>query len=368
MYFGKFKVGFNLRPDTYTKKLGFINYKKIDDTWKHKTSYDNWIHTDIPEEEYDNDFVSGFVINNNVGYMSYGNGREPKVRILDPRGFEIEITMANFFHIISYGVSEGKMLNGSYCYAIVDERLTLINEQEFVKVKDTLKLYNPNEELVIGNIYYTSLSGKTDVYIYVGDSEETVMKRNKMVVETKPTFITYNQKYSFPEVSLTTKMNPKKFKSVDDKYKTVISESIKVNGGYQHLLGVDLTHVETKFNSLGSDRFSIFKKEFFMEIGDKIYRTDSDNNHYIGYALMYGLDKQNYYTDNLHKIMEVKNIQHGNNGVSDTVTYQAINTLTKAETLDILKDFTHKEMMGVKIFYYTYKHKLFSLIDECSKN
>lgn len=171
--FEKFKVGFNLRRDTYTNKLGFINHM-INGEYQLGRSYSNWIDSSVPEEEYDNDFVSGFIINNNIGYMSYGNGREPKVRVLDPRGFEIELTMSNFFHLISFGVQRGKMINGRLKYILINNRLSLIHEDDKdnllkVSVSEIIEV-SGDEPFVVGKIYYIKKNPEqfTNKYIYLG--------------------------------------------------------------------------------------------------------------------------------------------------------------------------------------------------------
>lgn len=361
MILKEFKVGISKREDTYTTKLGFINYKKLDGTWKHKISYDKWIDPNIPEEEYENDLQTGFVINNNVGYMSYGDGREPKVRILDPRGFEIEITMGNFFHIISYGVSEGKMLNGSYCYGIVNDRLTLVHEQEVVYEESPLRLYVKDEPLVIGNTYYTSFDGKTDRYIYVGEKEFEVMKRNKLTTVTKNVFIRIENRY-MQYAHMEYEVKPNKFKSVDATNQQLIAENIRLNGGFEHLIKTSYQKVTSDIKGgFGMDRYIAVGYVFFLNIGGKTYKTHIENAYNICWVRTNEFRLDDYYGHNLKNLTEVTEPVHIKDPMGDKLEYDEIKSYNQLETVELLKqEFT--------TYLYTYEYNILELLNESIKN
>ena len=58
----KINVGFQERKDTYTGKLGYVIY--YDDKGKlcKEKSWNNWRNKSIPNQEFDNEPISGFVL------------------------------------------------------------------------------------------------------------------------------------------------------------------------------------------------------------------------------------------------------------------------------------------------------------------
>lgn len=176
----KFKVGFNHRRDTYTTKLGFINplvseaTPKKSEKYQLGKSYDNWRDEKIDEEFYDNEPLSGFVLNYRVGGQSYGwSGREPKFRVLDPRGFEIEITLDNLVDLTEFGMGKGKVFEGELIYIYYNGRLTLINTEDSryknLYLKDKTDIKYDNEDFVVGGIYQTTEIGSESGFnLYLG--------------------------------------------------------------------------------------------------------------------------------------------------------------------------------------------------------
>lgn len=61
------KVGFNIREDTFTKKLGYIIYKK-DNEWKQEKSWNNWRQKYISPEEFEAKKLESF--NNLVAHYT----------------------------------------------------------------------------------------------------------------------------------------------------------------------------------------------------------------------------------------------------------------------------------------------------------
>ncbi len=123
------KVGFNKRPETYTGKLGYICY--FDKVWKLQPSWESWRDKkdeDLAPFEFDNEPISGFVINKKVGGYRYSwNTRATYCRIYDPRGFEIEISVDNLLYILDNKNSIiGKGLEGEYVYGFIRGKVVLI--------------------------------------------------------------------------------------------------------------------------------------------------------------------------------------------------------------------------------------------------
>lgn len=315
-----FKVGFNNRGDTYTQKLGFINTLKIDGTWKNKASYDKWVDNTIAEEEYDNIPLEGFVINNNVGYMSYGDGREPKVRVLDPRGFEIELTMANFFHIISFGVDSGKALVGEYVYCYIDERLSLMNTKDpnYKDLVDTKVKPFINQELVIGNCYYTTLSpyklsgwydkkNENERYIFIGKYKIPTFNRFGLYVKDKETNIFLNRNFKNKDETyiFDGKITKSKIKSFEENIEEdqVVLKNIKLNVFSPDLLIFELIN-ESKFGVHNDYRNSGYYEKFYY-LDDFIIKNPTNNKlYFITLVKNDNFNLGQYYTNMITNNME----------------------------------------------------------------
>lgn len=124
----KISVGFQNRSDTYTKKLAYVIYTDAKGVLRKEKSWNSWKSKDIPVEEYDNEPISGFVLNKKVGdYKSSWNHRSAAVRIYDPRGFEFEISVENLLFILQECTStKGKGLEGEFVYSWEGTELVLL--------------------------------------------------------------------------------------------------------------------------------------------------------------------------------------------------------------------------------------------------
>ena len=140
------KVGYNRRQDTYTGKLGYICY--FDKVWKLQSSWEKWRDKeseDLAPFEFNNEPISGFVLNKKVGGYGYWNARHTYCRIFDPRGFEIEISIDNLLYILeNRNCIIGKGLEGEYVYGFLRGKVILIpygtkecdNFIEYSKIKN----------------------------------------------------------------------------------------------------------------------------------------------------------------------------------------------------------------------------------------
>ena len=145
----KLKVGFNYRNDTYSNKLGYVIYYDDKGKLRKETSWNNWIekegdtHTyhdgkkyremrisaDYNPYDFENTPMSGFVLNKNTGGKSSYNwdDRISRVRVYDPRGFEIEISIPNLLFILQECISsKGKGLEGEFVYSWSGKELVLL--------------------------------------------------------------------------------------------------------------------------------------------------------------------------------------------------------------------------------------------------
>lgn len=215
----KFKVGITYRTDTYTRKLGFINPLVSEATdskpakYRLEKNYEKWRDSNIPEEFYDNEPLSGFVLNYQVGGKSYGwEGREPKFRVLDPRGFEIEITLPNLVELTEFGMGKGKVFEGELIYIYSDGHLALINTEDSrykeLYEKDQSHIKYDGENFVVGGIYQTTEVGSnTGFYLYLGEFYDFkhVKSKSKNIGDLKKTKFFYNIYY--PKLDALTTQN-----------------------------------------------------------------------------------------------------------------------------------------------------------------
>jgi hypothetical protein len=190
----KCKVGYNLRTDTYTGKLGYIIYND-GKTWRKENSWKNWIN--LPNEvirtkwnyelkkydefilddtfkpiEFDNIPTEGFVLNKKVGGNNYSwNPRQTYSRVYDPRGWEFEITIPNLLFILECTNSiKGKGLEGEFVYSWDGKDLVLLpcdseNYKSSVQFTELQSKKVSSKELKEG---YTYLNSKRQEVIYLG--------------------------------------------------------------------------------------------------------------------------------------------------------------------------------------------------------
>jgi hypothetical protein len=126
----RIKVGYQNRSDTYTGKLAYVIYYDEKNVLRKEKSWSHWRDESIPDTEYDNEPLEGFVINKKVGGVdgSYGwSARKTYCRVFDPRGFEIEITVPNLLWILeNCNCLKGKGLEGEFVYGWDGTDLVLV--------------------------------------------------------------------------------------------------------------------------------------------------------------------------------------------------------------------------------------------------
>ena len=168
----KIKVGYQERPDTYTKRLAYVIYYDQKGVLRKEKSWQTWRDQKIDSHDFDNVPTEGFVLNKKVGgYKSHWNYRDAHVRVYDPRNFEFEISVSNLLGILQEcDCSRGKGLEGKFVYAWEGTELVLLpaasedykNSQNFTKLQ-TQKV--KAKELILGASYQTK---RQEVYTYLG--------------------------------------------------------------------------------------------------------------------------------------------------------------------------------------------------------
>lgn len=107
-------VVFDKRSETYTGLLAYVLPYGNNKLLRDKPS---WGSKATEPEIFKNEPTSGFVLNNRTAKTYGSNKREVKVRVHDPRGFEVEISVENLLYILEFdGCEKGKSLNGEYVY------------------------------------------------------------------------------------------------------------------------------------------------------------------------------------------------------------------------------------------------------------
>lgn len=126
----KIRVGFRERPDTYKQILGFVVRLNEKGEQTNLNAWEGWRDKKMPPKDFTNEPTEGFVLNKGVGgaRRSYGwNARVEKVRVHDPRGWEIEIDVDNLLNILKEcDCSRGKGLEGKFVYAWNKQQLILL--------------------------------------------------------------------------------------------------------------------------------------------------------------------------------------------------------------------------------------------------
>ena len=171
----KINVGFQNRDDTYTGKLAYVIYYDEKGKLRKEKSWNSWRDENIPNIEYENVPLEGFVLNKKVGDYAgyYGEHRKAYTRIYDPRGFEFEITIENLLWILENATSyPGKGLNGLFRYGWLGKDLLLVpcDSPDYKDIIKTSTILNENKtikvkDLKVGATYLDS-NGKR--YVYMG--------------------------------------------------------------------------------------------------------------------------------------------------------------------------------------------------------
>jgi len=197
------KVGFRGRSDTYSKKLGFIIFKE-DGQWVKEKTWEKWRDKSIAAAEFENKPVSGLVINKNVGgvtrYSHYD--RMEKVRVYDPRGFEIEITVSNLLYILQEtSCTKGKGLEGDFVYGWKGTNSLILipigsdlhkSAMNFTDIQTAEPLQF--SDLVPGCKY---LSKTEKIHLYLGEFHFHKMKQGALINPRKKSHVFCSRRYDW---------------------------------------------------------------------------------------------------------------------------------------------------------------------------
>ena len=194
----KLKVGYQERPDTYSGKLGYVTYLDKKDKIAKHASWERWRSKEMDVDEFDNVPTKGFVLNRTISGGQGWYKREKKIRVYDPRGFEVEISVENLIFILKeYTSYKEDGFDGEFVYAWAGTDMVLLptssedyelSLQNIEKKKKILA-----RKLEIGQAYQSKDSheiffiGKQEWYIwkYLNESDMAY----SIILVKMPTFI-----------------------------------------------------------------------------------------------------------------------------------------------------------------------------------
>lgn len=189
------KAAFQSREDTLTGKLSYLTFIDRKGKLKNSCSWTSW--GELPDETIENKPVSGFILGDylirGIGtkYLSYW------IRLSDPRGFDVEISIDNFMYILNHEglIKETKELTGKFAYGWLGEGkgsmwlLPCCSNDYIDSLEESKKLCSEKltkNSLIPGAKYLMDNYDKTEV-IFIGNFR--LMKNFGKSYETVPLFI-----------------------------------------------------------------------------------------------------------------------------------------------------------------------------------
>ena len=174
----KLLVGFK----NNSSKLSYVTYYKQDNTIAKEKSWNSWRNKDIPYNEFENTPVTGIIIEGGGGGGYSWSRRKAYCQIIDPRGFELQISYENLLFILEkhlYDPVNG--FTGEFLYGWDGLNIVLVptdsDDYKYSKQVDNEKSYQP-KECTIGSIYVNPKSPNTK-YVFLGFLPNLSYKKDK---------------------------------------------------------------------------------------------------------------------------------------------------------------------------------------------
>lgn len=163
----RLKVGYQTRGGTYDGKLSYIIYFDEKGKLRKEASWKTWCNEGLGSQEFENIPTKGLMLNKQIvrdayHFGHYAEGRT-MARIYDPRGFEFEITIENFFGICStHDLIKGEIV-GEFVYAWDGTELVLLpvdsqQYQEAIVFTENKNIKMKSTDLEVGYKYLTKLN------------------------------------------------------------------------------------------------------------------------------------------------------------------------------------------------------------------
>ena len=167
------KVGYQNRQGTYTGKLAYVIYYDEKNKLRKENSWQSWRDRSIGVDDFDNVPTDGFGLNKKAGGYGGWQHRQAYIRVYDPRGFEIEITVENLLYILENVNSKKEQgLEGKFVYGWDGAELILmpVDAPEYKAIAEYNDIIHENKkvyakDLVVGGTYKTK---DIQDYVYLG--------------------------------------------------------------------------------------------------------------------------------------------------------------------------------------------------------
>lgn len=196
----RLNVGYNKKSNTTNGLLGYVIYYdlKTGELRKEK-SQDSWRDKSIKSMDFDNVPMKGFLFSSNIVRGGYYRGVVEKIRVFDPRGFDVEISIENLMKIIEHYTIEKAEINGKLAYTWYGNELLLlpIDSSEY---KESLDLSLKSEknytikDLIVGNIYQCKKSKSVFNEIYLGRFDVNCSITSSSVVRDNEIYLVNNHR------------------------------------------------------------------------------------------------------------------------------------------------------------------------------
>lgn len=266
----KLKVGYQNREGTYDGKLSYIIYFDEKGKLRKEASWKTWCEENLGSHEFENVPTKGLMLNKQIvrdaySFGHYANGRT-MARIYDPRGFEFEITIENFFGICStHDLIKGEIV-GEFVYAWDGTELVLLpvdsqQYKEAIIFTENKNVKLKASDLEVGYKYLTKLN-KEVTYIGKHTMNGAIKLKYMMNVayinkgdKTKDVFYDGYDFVSIPIASICEKLDE------NDKIENLTNRYLSSKKGlnFQNLKFVDI-----------KENDGLNKKLFAIEDGDKL--------------------------------------------------------------------------------------------------
>jgi len=286
----KIKVGYQKRDDTYSKKLAYVIYYDAKGVLRKENSWESWRDKKIPSNEFENKPLEGFVLNKGVGgaRQSYGwNARNEYIRIFDPRGFEIEISIANLLFILQETNSvKGKGLEGEFVYGWAGKDLILlpVSCQEYKECVSFTKLQDnkvSSKDYIIGATY---LDKSNHEVVYLGRFEYNAnLGWSEKITVSKKHLFSLKDRALKNETNYISANPTNISKLIDDSpisnYAKLISLVLKTNA-CSKVIGFELGTKKVESYSYGSYYSSNRTMRTYIDEKNYVMGSNNTNSHF----------------------------------------------------------------------------------------
>ena len=282
-------AGFNEGNYDSKEKLAFLVYKNERKELSQPKAWEKWRNKKLAPLEFKNEPQKGFVLDKAVGgYNTRFAYRGESIRVWDPRGFEIEITLDNLLNIIKMCTCEaGGLLQGEFVYAWDKFQLILMPtiSEDYKELKEftLLKLENKNfktKDLIQHKVYRNK------------ENELLIFLCERLAV---------NLRFGVSKYQIFYNLTNNEIEAID--LKTIISEEREATGTEQNRATLRLSTSKYKENiNRKSRREELIKLNWFTgEAVNVSYQNETGrDNAYLNFS------KEKVYIDYYSKQVTIK--------------------------------------------------------------